>query len=227
MTVHFKTIALFSFALLSVAACKQDEKKETPPPPPPAPVQTVQLNQVPTEGADTYELKEGVVYWSGSNSLRKDGHEGTIAVKSAEFLVSQNQLIKGKATLDMLSIAVSDVKDPGERRDLESHLKDSDFFEATKYPEAQFEFDEVLPSTMPNFNWVLHGTLKMKGKTAPVNIPVKVSFEKDLLVAETPSFPINRTQWGVNFHSGILGTAKDKMIDDMVPLTIKLSAKKK
>ncbi len=67
----------------------------------------------------------------------------------------------------------------------------------------------------------------MKGKTAPVNIPVKISFEGDVMRAESPAFPINRTQWGVNFQSGMLGTVKDKMIDDTVPLTLKVVAKRK
>ena len=143
------------------------------------------------------------------------------------MLVNQGQLLSGKVILDMNSISVTDIKDPGERRDLESHLKDADFFEVNKFPKAEFVFTEVLPSTMPNFNWVLSGSLTMKGKTAPVNIPVKVSIEGDMLRAETPAFPINRTQWDVNFRSGMLGTVKDKMIDDTVPLTLKIVAKKK
>jgi hypothetical protein len=53
-----------------------------------------------------------------------------------------------------------------------------------------------------------------------------IRMEGDVLQAESPAFPINRTLWGVNFQSGILGTARDKMIDDMVPLMLKVTAKK-
>jgi polyisoprenoid-binding protein YceI len=126
----------------------------------------------------------------------------------------------------MNAITVTDIKDPGERRDLESHLKDSDFFEVNKYPKAEFVFEEVLPGKAENFNWVLNGHLTMKGKKVPLTIPVMIRMEGDVLQAESPAFPINRTLWGVNFQSGILGTARDKMIDDMVPLMLKVTAKK-
>jgi hypothetical protein len=36
-----------------------------------------------------------------------------------------------------------------------------------------------------------------------------------------------QTNWGVNFKSSILGTAKDQMIDDMVAIRLEVVAKKK
>ena len=211
-------------SLLAFFACKNNPKTALAQQD--APVDTVHVVQVPTEGASNFVISDGTVNWSGTHTIAKDGHQGTIKVEAGELMVNQGQLLRGKVTLDMNSIAVTDIKDPGERRDLESHLKDSDFFEVNKFPKAEFVFDEVLPSTMPNFNWVLSGKLTMKSKTNPVNIPVKVTIEGDVLRAESPSFPINRTQWGINFNSGILGTARDKMIDDIVPLSLKIVAKK-
>ena len=226
MSDFFKKTLPLVFALFAFISCKNDPKigaAQTAG----STLDTVRVASIPSKGAATFVVTEGVVNWSGSHTVAKDGHQGTITVESGEFLVNQGQLMRGKVTLDMNSLSVSDIKDPGERRDLESHLKDSDFFEVNNFPKAEFSFEEVLPSTMPNFNWVLHGNLTMKGKTAPINIPVKISIEGDVLRAESPAFPINRTTWGVNFHSGILGTAKDKMIDDTVPLSLKLTAKKK
>jgi polyisoprenoid-binding protein YceI len=158
--------------------------------------------------------------------MDKEGHQGTIAVSEGTLLVHNGQIKKGSVVLDMNAITVTDIKDPGERRDLESHLKDSDFFEVNKYPKAEFVFEEVLPGKAENFNWVLNGHLTMKGKKVPLTIPVMIRMEGDVLQAESPAFPINRTLWGVNFQSGILGTARDKMIDDMVPLMLKVTAKK-
>jgi polyisoprenoid-binding protein YceI len=215
------------FCALCVAllfACNSDPKNAAAQSAPVA--DTLRLAAVPTDGAAVFRVTEGLVHWSGTNTVSKNGHEGVITIESGELMVNQGQLLRGKATLDMNSISVSDIKDPGERRDLESHLKDADFFEANKYPKAEFVFDQVLPSTMPNFNSVLQGKLTMKGKAVPVNIPANIVIEGDALRAETPTFPINRTQWGVNFKSGILGTARDKMIDDNVPISLKLTAKK-
>ncbi|MDO8369063.1 MAG: YceI family protein [Saprospiraceae bacterium] len=224
MPAIFRNTILLAFSLFSFFSCKNDPKTETVQATPK--VDTINLNPVPTEGSAVYSIVEGVVEWSGTKTLKKTAHQGTITVESGELMVNQGQLLSGKVTLDMNSITVTDIKDPGERRDLESHLMDSDFFEANNFPKAEFVFSEVLPSTMPNFNWVLSGSLTIKDKTHSVNIPVKVSIEGDMLRAVSPAFPINRTQWGVTFQSGILGTARDKMIDDMVPLTLKIVAKK-
>lgn len=219
-----KYLLPLSFVIVAFSACKSDPKIEAAQVTPKQ--DTLPQAPLPSEGAVTYSIAEGVVNWSGTHTVGKDGHQGTISVEGGTLYVNQGQILRGKVTLDMNSIAVTDIKDPGERRDLESHLKDSDFFEVKKFPKAEFVFEEVLPSTMPNFNYVLSGKLNMKGKSAAVNIPVKISFKDGVLHAESPSFPINRTQWGVNFKSGILGTAKDKMIDDTVPLSLKVVARK-
>ena len=218
-----KTIGLLPL-LAALHAC-QNTPQTVEAPPANVP-DTIRMVSVSADSAVTYTITEGVVNWSGAHTLKKDGHQGTISVESGTLMVSQGQLMSGKVTLDMNSIAVTDIKDPGERRDLESHLKDSDFFETRKFPMAEFVFEEVLPGKAENFNWVLNGQLTMKGKTKPLTIPVKITIEGDNLQAESPAFPINRTDWGVNFRSGILGTTRDKMIDDMVPLTLKVTAKK-
>ena len=164
-----------------------------------------------------------MVTWEGKKFVG-DGHKGTITVEKGTLSVNQNKLIQGTITLDMTSIAVSDIEDAGERRDLESHLKDADFFEADKYPKAEFVIREVLPSNAPAYNWLIVGDLTMKGKTNAVNIPVKMTLEGNKLRAESTVFPITRTQWGVNFRSGLLGTPKDKLIDDVVLLRLTLEA---
>lgn len=222
MTALFKIMLPLALVVLGLFSCKNGPKNPQPQPE----VETITVKQVPAIGATTFVVTEGTVEWSGTKTVKKTGHEGTITVEGGELLVNQGQLLSGKVTLDMNSISVTDIKDPGERRDLESHLKDADFFEADKYPKAEFVFDEVLPGNAPNFNYVLVGKLTMKGQTNPVNIPVSLQIEEGELRAETPTFQINRTQWGVNFRSGVLGTVKDKMIDDTVPLRLSVVAKK-
>ena len=56
--------------------------------------------------------------------------------------------------------------------------------------------------------------------------PDLMTIEGDKLKAESPTFPINRTEWGVNFRAGFLGTTKDKLINDNVLLSITLETKK-
>lgn len=188
-------------------------------------VDTISVTEVSTEGAVTFNVVDGVVYWSGQPAFGNP-HNGTIRVSGGKLMVNQDQLISGTVTIDMQSITVTDLADGGEQRDLEGHLKHPDFFDAIKYPIGEFKFDEVLPSNLPDFNWVISGSLTLKGKSNPVNIPVKISINGDELVAQSPTFSINRTQWGINFRSGLLGTAKDKIIQDVIILSLKLKAKK-
>ncbi len=218
-----KFLCYISFAILLFHSCKNDPKNQTAVPA--ANTDTIHLKPVSNEGAVSYLVTEGIVNWSGKKSIG-DAHQGTITVEKGTLSVNNNQLIGGKIILDMNSLSVTDIQDVGERRDLESHLKDSDFFEADKYPKAEFVILQVIPSNTPAFNWLVVGELTMKGKTNAVNIPVKMTIDGDKLRAESPTFPINRTQWGVNFRSGILGTTKDKLIDDNVLLSLILQAKK-
>jgi polyisoprenoid-binding protein YceI len=184
------------------------------------------LEPVSTEGAETFVVTEGVVNWLGKRTIG-NRHTGTVSVAGGELQVNQGRLLSGKVTLDMASIRVDNVKDPGAKSDLESHLKDSDFFAVKDNPTGEFVFDEVLPSNLPEFNWVISGNLTMKGKTNPVNIPVKMTIKDGELTAKSANFVINRTKWDINFQSGLLGTVKDKIIEDIVPLSLTITAKKK
>lgn len=187
---------------------------------------TIRLDPVPTEGAATYTAVEGNVYWSAKKAIGA-AHKGSIRVAAGALQVNRDRLLGGTIALDMGSISVSNMDDAGEKATLESHLKDKDFFEVKKYPQASFEITDVLPSNLPAFNWVVRGNLTIKGKTNPVNIPVNMTIANGVLQAESASFIINRTQWGLNFRSGILGTAKDKIIEDNIPLSLRLTARAK
>lgn len=216
-------VLLFTMAGMVFNACQNDPKNAQADIP--KPIDTIRVKPVSREGAAVYEITKGTVNWTGKKAVGGT-HEGIILVESGTLNVNQGQLIDGQLTLNMHSIAVTDIKDAGERRDLESHLKDSDFFEVEKHPTATLKFKEVLPSNTPNFNAVLVATLTMKGKTNPINIPVQLNFEGEKMTAVSPTFSINRTQWGVNFRSSLLNTAKDKLIEDNVLLSVTLEAKK-
>ena len=223
-----KQISLFVFPALllgfSLFSCKNtppDDKAQAKPAP-----DTIRVQPVSTEGAVTLVVTEGTVNWSAKKAMG-DPHNGTINISGGELLVNQGQLLSGNVRMDMHSIAVTNLNDAGEKATLESHLKDKDFFDVKKYPEASFKIEEVLPSNLPAFNWVVRGSLTIKGTSNTVNVPVRMSTDGKTLEAESASFIINRTQWGINFRSGLLGTAKDKIVEDIVPLSIKLKARKK
>jgi polyisoprenoid-binding protein YceI len=212
-------------AVSSFFACKNESPKDSAANTTPKP-DTIRVGPTPSaEGATTYAITEGTVYWAAKKATGSQ-HNGAIKIKSGSFLIKEGQILSGAVSIDMNSIEVLDLKDPGEKSDLEKHLKDNDFFETNKFPEGTYTFDEVLPSNLPAFNTVIPGSLTLKGKSNQVNIPLKTTLNGNELIAESASFIINRTKWGINFHSGILGTAKDKLIEDnvMVSLTVKAKA---
>jgi polyisoprenoid-binding protein YceI len=220
--ISFGATVLFTAAFLF--ACQNEPKKETITDAVPKP-DTIRVGPTPSaDGAATYTVTEGVIYWSAKKTTGGQ-HNGSIKVKSGSFKINEGQILSGSVIMDMTSVEVLDLKDPGEKSDLEQHLKDNDFFETAKYPEGTFTFDEMLPSNLPAFNTVIPGILTLKGKNSPVNIPLKTTLNANELVAESATFIINRTNWGINFHSGILGTTKDKLIDDNVMLSLRVKAK--
>lgn len=224
MQAVLKSILVVSAAAITLFSCKNDAPQaQTTAQPEVQRVDTVRGRPVSKDAARNFNITEGTVFWAGKKAIG-DFHTGSINVSEGILSVSEGTLLGGSVTLDMNSIAVTDIKDPGEKRDLESHLKDADFFEVRKFPKAEFRIEEVLPSNNPAFNAVINGALTMKGKTNPVNIPVQIRVEGNTLTAESATFIINRTQWGVNFRSGLLGTAKDKLIEDVVTLSLKLRA---
>ncbi len=221
-----KQILFVLLSILSLFSCQNDlppdTKAQAPSAPPP---DTIRLPPAPDDDAVAYKVTEGVVNWLGKRSVG-NLHTGTIKVQNGELFVSRGQLLRGKINIDMTSLSVNNLKDPGAKSDLESHLKDSDFFAVAKYPAGVFTIDEVLPSNLPDFNWVVSGELTLKGKTNRVNIPVKMTVTDKELTAQSANFVINRTQWGINFQSGLLGTAKNKLIEDIVPLSLSVKAKR-
>ncbi len=218
-----KQVFIAFLILFTLNSCQEEpQKTQTQPQPRP---DTIRLKPAPAEDAVVYNVTEGVINWLGKRTIG-NLHTGTIKVEGGELMVSHGQLIGGTINIDMTSVSVNNLKDPGAKSDLESHLKDSDFFEVRKYPTGVFKIDDVLPSNLPEFNWVVSGTLTLKGKTNRVNIPVKMTINDNELNAESANFVINRTQWGINFQSGILGTVKNKIIEDIVPLALTVTAKK-
>lgn len=189
-------------------------------------VDTVRVTPVPTEGAVTYVVSEGAVAWAAQKAIG-GGHEGEINIESGEFQVNQGRVLSGKIVLDMSSTHVTDLEDAGQRNELETHLKSADFFNVKQFGKGTFVIDEVLPSNNPDFNQVISGQLTLKGKSNTVNIPVKITINGNELSAISPPFEINRTNWGINFRSGALGTTKDKLIKDGVMLAFKIKAKAK
>ena len=226
-----KFTSIFLSSLLSIAlfvSCKNDPKPEVKSPETTKTTPSATYQELPSiEGADQYTFTSGKINWIGTHTVGSK-HNGSIAINEGTFYVKDGRLIGANATIDMNAILVEDIKDAGEKADLESHLKDSDFFDVKKFPTGTIELKDNLPNNAtPDYPLVLIADLTLKGVKKPVRIPAKVSVNGNTLQIITPGFAINRTDWGITYSSGIIGTVKDKAIDDFILLNLEVIATKK
>lgn len=166
-----------------------------------------------------------VVNWEGAKIAY--GHAGTVPVVDGQLIVSNDEIVGGKFSLDLRKMASSDLE--GEKAEkLLGHLKSADFFDVEKYPMASFVITQVQKSNSADGSTHdISGNLTMHGNTRGITIPATVTMEGGALKASTPKFTIDRTQWEVSYNnSGIAGIVKDDIINDNIGLEIMLVANK-
>ena len=173
--------------------------------------------------AKAYTMDKGTAYWAATKV--GGGHNGTINISSGALEVVGNKLTGGSFVIDINSLACTDLKPGDGKEDLEGHLKTGDFFEAEKYPTASFTITSAKPLVRDKSgNTTITGNLTLKGQTKSVSFPASVAVIGNKVNAVTPKFTINRTEWGIKYGSGLIGTAKDKVIHDDVSLSMELMA---
>lgn len=225
-----KRFVQFSFFLLTVSllivscknkpageAAKTDEAAKTTAPAASASAKGFAINP-----------NQSKVLWVGSKPT--GSHNGTINVAEGKLSVDNGQLVGGKFVLDMTSITCTDLK-PGEGKEkLEAHLKGTtdenadDFFNVAKHPTGSFIITKVEALTgNPDATHNITGNLTLKGQTKSITFPASVNVADGKVTAVTPSFKINRTEWGINFMSkSVFDNLKDKFINDEIALNIQL-----
>ena len=172
------------------------------------------------------DTKNSSIMWTGKKVM--GSHSGTIKLSKGVITVANGRIKGGAFEIDMNSIDAKSVQDPGDKSDLEEHLKSSDFFNTAEYPHGYFTITKIeeLAQNLQNITHKIYGDLQLKGIKKPIEFNASMAIMDDKIALVTPSFVINRTNWGVNFHSGILGTAKDKIIDDNITLVMDIKANK-
>lgn len=162
-----------------------------------------------------------VIEWVGATPGNYQ-HNGTIRLSAGQFTVSDNQLTGGKFTININSITNLD-QTGKDKTNLEGHLKNEDFFEVEKFPFGSFEITAIRSDSTGER---IVGNLTLKEKTNTIEIPVKLKIDEKFVLAETPTFTIDRTKWGIVYNSGIIGTIKDDLINDEISLRLKIVASK-
>ncbi|MBO6532874.1 MAG: YceI family protein [Muricauda sp.] len=147
----------------------------------------------------------------GSSAIANPIKE-TKEVKTTESTVTwKGYKVGGSHTA---SINTTDLE--GEYKDkLDGHLKSDDFFGTANHPTAKLVFTKVTSTGKNSYD--VTGDLTIKGTTEPVTFEVSVYGDK-----ATASLKVDRTKYDVKYGSGIIGTAKDKLIYDEFDLVVDL-----
>jgi polyisoprenoid-binding protein YceI len=159
------------------------------------------------------KVSESTVVWKGHKVT--GSHEGTINLKSGHLEMENGKLTGGSFTVDMASIACTDLE--GEYKGkLEGHLKSDDFFGTANHPTASFTMTQVAATGADTYE--VTGDLTIKGKTHPISFVMTVNGNKAMA-----ELKVDRTKYGIEYKSAsIFSALGDKAIYDEFDLNVAL-----
>lgn len=183
-------------------------------------VSTLQAQATKPATTKTLKTVGGKVSWVGYGVGKS--HPGTINVKSGEVtLGAKDVLTSAHFVLDMKSLHSPDSDK------LTGHLKNADFFDVEKYPEAHFKTTSV-EAVAGGKSYKLKGDLTIKDKTEPIEFEATVSKAGNTYTAKASTQITDRTKYGINYNSQKFSTVSklgDKLIQDNIKIDLDVTAK--
>lgn len=166
--------------------------------------------------------KNSTVIWTGSKPT--GSHTGNMNIKSGYLTYDHGKVVGGNFVIDMKSITCSDIESEKKNQYLVDHLKDADFFNVDKFPEASLTIIRVQKLKENQFQML--ADLTIKGITKPVSFTADLSVNGNSYNA-IAKIIIDRTKWGVEYKSGnIFKDLGDKIIYDDIEFDIFLVSEK-
>ncbi|MBX2844659.1 MAG: YceI family protein [Saprospiraceae bacterium] len=162
------------------------------------------------------------LWWKGTKKIG-GGHEGNIPVKTGTFKLKDGSIVGSEFEIDVAGLTSTDLEPGKGKEDLESHLKNADFFDVEKFPTATFKIigQKDLENDENGNTHQLSGTLTIKNTAKVIDIPAKVAIDGEAISLES-TFNIDRTDFGVVYGSegSFADLAKDRVINDAVELKV-------
>lgn len=175
---------------------------------------------VPTDSF-RIEIDQSLIYWSGSSP--SGSHNGLVKLAGGELYFKEDILIGGEIRIDMRSIENLDIEDSSDRKDLEDHLREVDFFNIDTFPVAKFFVKGSNPTSDTLNNIVVQGEIEIKGIRKSMVVTGNVQKTENRTFVSIPEFTIDRTDFNIMYQSKkILPSIKDGFINDDIALSINL-----
>ncbi len=214
-----KITLLFALAAITMACSNDNASQET--------AATTEVAEASGNGDAGLAIASSKLKWTGKKLTGE--HFGTIQISKGNLILEGNTLTGGSFTIDMKTIVVEDLTDPGKNKDLTDHLFSDDFFSVANHPEATFTITGVEALATPDAAGNTHtiaGNLTIKGITQGIRFPANVLID-DLGVTAKANFNIDRTLWDIKFKSGkFFPELGDKAISDEIGIALELSTAK-
>ncbi len=160
-------------------------------------------------------VEKSKITWIGKKVTGQ--HEGTISLKDGALVFKGKKLTGGTFTVDMNSIAVTDLKAGEGKEKLEGHLKSGDFFGTEKFSTATLVFKTI--GAKGNGTYAVTADLTIKGSTNPITFDITVAGK-----TATTKLVIDRTKYDIKYGSGsFFDNLGDKAISDNFELNVNLA----
>ena len=149
-------------------------------------------------------------------------HNGTISFGSSTLKVEKKKISGGTLSVDMTTIADTDLGTSPMNAKLIGHLKSDDFFGVEKFPQSTLEVKKVEAKSGNVYHFT--ADLTIKGITNPLEFDAEVVDASGQLTA-TGVMTINRAKFNIKYGSGsFFQGLGDKLIYDDFTLKFKLVA---
>ena len=142
------------------------------------------------------DLKKSEILWKGKSV--RGPHMGNLSFSLGSVSERMGVIFRGHFEMDMNTIFCTDLEGK-EKKDLEDHLKNEDFFEVDKYPKSFFSITDVRQEKGADTIFTLVGDLTIKGITKEVIVPIGISKSDDRLVITSEQFAIDRDRWDISY----------------------------
>ena len=170
----------------------------------------------------TVDTKVSTLEWLAKKVTGQ--HNGTIKIASGALVINNNKIEGGEFTIDMKTIACSDLQGEYAGK-LLGHLNGDDFFSTEKNPTATLKLKKVTETSVAGTFEVV-ADLTIKGITDEIKFPAKVSVDAKQVKASA-DFMVNRTKFGIKYGSkSFFASIGDKAIYDEFNMKVNLVANK-
>lgn len=160
------------------------------------------------------DLEQSKLEWDAKKVV--GGHVGYVNLKDGAVKLNADRLEGGSFVIDMTSLVCTDT----ER--VTAHLKNEDFFDVEKFPNATFVITQV-DNANPKAP-VISGRLTIKGITKDLSFPATVNVNGNTMNASA-TVQVNRLDYDIRFRSSrFFADLGNRAIEDEFTIKINLVA---